>query len=196
VKTVVAILLIGLCAGAAAQMRHDPLNEREIELLRDSAPDSKKRVNLFIGFAAERLLAVERLRSPNTADSGKISDLLANFAALIDELDDNLDMYNERNDDLRQPLRHVLDSEAEFRQKLKALDDSATPAQKRRFAAALADASDSLESSMESARAMLADQIAKKGEEKNGKQKHHDEPTSGVRPAGTNPGMGQTAPSR
>jgi hypothetical protein len=47
------------------------------------------------------------------------------------------------------------------------LSMQATALQKRRFGAALEDASDSLQSSTESANAMLAAQIAKRGEEKN-----------------------------
>lgn len=180
-------LLIGLCAGAGAQTRHDPLNPREVDQLRESAQEPKKRIDLLISFARERMLAIERLRSaaqsatqpaaqpetqpavtqPDIDNSGKIADLLTELAAVIDELDDNLEMYNGHNDDLRRPLRHVLDAEAEFLPKLEALSDNATSLQKRRLAAALADASDAVKSSSEGARAMLAEQIAKKGEEKN-----------------------------
>jgi ABC-type transporter Mla subunit MlaD len=169
-KILTAILLFSLCAGAHAQLRHDPLNDREVDQLRDSAQDPKKRIDLLLSFARERMLAVERLRSatkPGLDDSGKVSDLLGDLAAMIDELDDNLSMYGGHSEDLRRPLRHVLDTEAEFQQKLKTLNDNATPLQRKRFAAALEDASDSIRSSTESARAMLADQLEKKGEEKN-----------------------------
>jgi hypothetical protein len=164
-----AILFIGFCSGVQAQVHHDPLNEREVDLMRDTAQDPKKRVDLILSFARERVLAVDRLRSatrPGLDDASKISELLGDLATLIDELDDNLVMYNGHSEDLRRPLRHVLDSEAEFLQKLSALDANSTPLQKKRFAAALEDATDSLKSSSESARSMLADQIEKKGEEK------------------------------
>jgi hypothetical protein len=186
VKIITVILLCLLCAGAQAQMHHDPLNDREVNLLRDSAQDAKKRVELLVGFSRERMLAVDRLRSaakPGLDDPSKIADLLSDLAALIDELDDNLAMYNGHSEDLRRPLRHVLDAEAEFQQKLKSLDDNATPLQKRRFAAALEDASDSLRASTESARAMLADQLQKKGEEKNKEKLDRQE---AKQPPGTN----------
>jgi hypothetical protein len=173
VKILAAILLVALCAGAQAQAHHDPLNEREIDQLRETAQDPKKRIDLLIAYTRERVLAVERLRGttkPGLEDSGKVADLLSDLAVLIDELDDNLAMYDSHSEDLRRPLRHVLDAEADFQQKLNALNDTATPLQKRRFLAALEDASDSLQSSTESARTMLADQIEKKGEEKD-KQK-------------------------
>lgn len=168
-KILAAILLVSLCAGAQAQVHHDALNEREIDQLRETAQDPKKRIDLLIAFTRERVLAIERLRSatkPGLDDSGKVADLLGDLAALIDELDDNLAMYSSHSEDLRRPLRHVLDAEAEFQQKLNALNDNATPMQKRRFSAALEDVLDSMQSSTESARAMLADQIEKKGEEK------------------------------
>jgi hypothetical protein len=170
VKTLIGILLVGLCAGAQAQTHHDPLNAREVDQMRESAQDPGKRIDLLIAFSRERVLAIDRLRSankPGGLDSAKVADLLTDLAALIDEVDDNLSMYSRHSEDLRRPLRHLIDAEAEFLQKITSLNDSTTPLQKRRFAAALDDASDSLKSSEESARALLADQLAKKGEEKN-----------------------------
>lgn len=181
-------LLVGLCAGAGAQMRHDPLNAREVDQLRESAQEPKKRIDLLISFARERVQAIEHLRSathhgvanPSTSDpaldnSGKIGDLLAELAAVIDELDDNLEMYNRHSEDLRRPLRHVLDAEADFLKTLDGLRENATALQKRHLAAALADAVDSVKNSSDSARTMLAGQIEKKGEDKNKEKLDHQE---------------------
>lgn len=172
-KILTAILLVGICVCAEAQRRHDPLSDREVAKMRESAQEPKKRIDLLVGFARERVLAIDRLRTatkPSPDDASSVADLLGDLAAMIDELDDNLAMYGGHSEDLRRPLRHVLEAEAEFQQKLKLLNDNATPLQKRRFAAALEDASESLKSSTESARAMLNDQLEKKGDEKN-KQK-------------------------
>ena len=129
-KAGIAILLITLSAGAMAQSRHDPLNGHEVDQMRDTAQDPKKRVDLLLSFAHERVLAIDRLRTankPGLNDADTISDLLADLAQLIDELDDNLSMYNGHSEDLRRPLRHVLDAESDFRKKLAALDQNATP---------------------------------------------------------------------
>lgn len=169
-KIIIAILLSFLCTGAQAQMHRDPLNEHEVDQLRENAQDAKKRVDLLLAFSRDRMLAIDRLRNstkPGLDDPSKIGILLSDLAALIDELDDNLAMYSGHSEDLRRPLRHVIDVEAELQQKLKSLSDNATPLQKRRFATALEDAIDSLSTSTESARATLADQLQKKGEEKN-----------------------------
>jgi hypothetical protein len=172
------ILLFSLCAPAFAQSRHDPLNTREVEQMRENAQDPKKRVDLLLSFANERVMAIERLRTvakPSPNDPDTLVDLLTDLAALIDELDDNLAMYNNHSEDLRKPLHRVLDAEAQFQKKLAELGESSSSTQRRRFAAALEDAADSLAASTESARAMLADQIAKKGEAKeNTKQAHSD----------------------
>lgn len=177
-RTFLAVLLIALSTLAQAQAHHDPLNAREVEAMRESAQEPKKRVDLILGFARERVMAIERLRTaaksgPN--DTATIASLLTDLATLIDELDDNLSMYNGHSEDLRRPLSRVLDAEAEFQKKLSELGESATPMQKRRFAAALEDASDSLKTSSESARAMLADQIQKKGEAKGKDKGDHDD---------------------
>ena len=168
-KILATILLALFCAAAQAQTHHDPLNAREIDQMRESAQDPKKRIDLILDFARERVLAIERLHGatkPALTDADKIADLLSDLAVLIDELDDNLAMYNGHSEDLRRPLHHVLDAEEEFQKKIDALKDTATPLQKRHFSAALEDASDSLRSSTETSRAMLTDQIEKKGEEK------------------------------
>lgn len=172
-KTLAAVLLIALSTVVQAQAHHDPLNAREVEAMRESAQEPKKRVDLLLTFARERVMAIERLRTaakPGSNDPVTIADLLTDLATLIDELDDNLSMYNGHSEDLRRPLSRVLDAEAEFQKKLAELGESASPMQKRRFAAALEDASESIKTSSEIARAMLADQIQKKGEAK-GKDK-------------------------
>jgi hypothetical protein len=194
-KILIPALMVTLCMGVAAQSRHDPLNPHEIEQMRASAQEPARRIELLVAFARDRALAVERLRAMSAPNGVKIGDLLTEFAAIIDELDDNLDMYNSHSEDLRRPLKRVLQAEEEFQQKLKAFD-STTPLQKREFAAALDDATDSLDSSSNAARRMLADQIAKKGEEKvaekearqGGKKKNGDgQPPPDDSSAGQNP---------
>lgn len=164
-----ALLLAALCACVQAQPRHDPLNSREVDLMRDSAQEPTRRIDLLIGFTRERVMAVEQLHAAardGNDSSAKVAGMLNEMADLIDELDDNLAAYSKRGEDLRRPLRNVLEAEAEFQQKLKSLGDDATAPEKRRIAISLEDASDSLESSMDSAKAMLAAQIEKRGEEK------------------------------
>jgi hypothetical protein len=175
-RLLAALVLAGLCAGAQAQVNRDPLTVREVDLMRERAQDSKRRIDLLIGFARDRVLVLEQMRNASRADvhnGGRQEELLEDLAGLIDELDDNLAMYSKHGDDLRRPLRHVLDAEAELQCKLKALDDPATPQPKGHIA--LEDALDSLQSSIENANAMLTAEIAKRGEEKHKEKLDHQE---------------------
>jgi len=192
VKILAALLFAALCASAQGQTRNDPLNNREVDLLRDTAQEPPHRIRLLISFAEQRMVAAERLRNPagpGFTDPDKVADLLGELAAVVDEMDDNLAMYNGHSEDLRHALRHVLDADEKFLKRLNSLEDGAPPQQKRRFAAALADASESVRSSRESAQAMLTDQIAKKGEAK-GKEKidrHENKKTTGTRDSDPEP---------
>ena len=184
-----AVLLVLLCVGAPAQMRHDPLTSLEVDQMRDSAQDPRRRIDLLLGFARARLLAVERLHgaaSPAPHDAAKAEELLGDFALVIDELDDNLAMYSKYGEDLRHHLRRVLDAEVGFRQRLSTLAERVALSQARRvdphsnethgndkesrdvelhsMATALEEAADSLQSSSESANAMLAAEVRKRGE--------------------------------
>ena len=168
-KLLPVVLLVLLCTALRAQARHDPLTAVEVEQMRDSAQNPKRRIDLLLGFARERMVAVEQLRSTVNASpnaNAKQEELLGDFSIIIDELDDNLAEYNKRGEDLRPALRHVLDTESEFQQKLKALADQSTPQQMRWLAPAVEDASESLQGSTESTNAVLAAQVVKKGEEK------------------------------
>ena len=174
----VCILLLLLCVCASAQLRHDPLTSVEVDQMRDTAQDPERRIDLLLGFARIRLLGAGQLRvSPDSGgrEIAKAEELLGDFALLIDELDDNLEMYNQRGEDLRTALRHVLDAETVFQQELKGLADRFAPAEKQGSTAvsletALEDATDSLRSSTESAGAMLADQERQSGEARSEKK--------------------------
>ena len=168
----VHILVLLLCACAFAQLRHDPLTSAEVDQMRDTAQAPQRRIDLLLGFARIRLLGAAQLRvepSSGSHDLAKAEELLGDFALLIDELDDNLETYNQRGEDLRAALHHVLDAEAGFQQQLQGLAGRIAPAQKQGPTAvgletALEDATDSLRSSTESAGAMLADQERNRGE--------------------------------
>lgn len=178
-KTLAALLLaLLLCPALAAQMKHDPLTAREVDLLRDSAQEPRKRIDLLLNFTYDRVLAVDRLRAtakPSERDAASVASLLGDIAVLIDELDDNLEMYNRHSEDLRRPLRHVIDAEEGYLKTLQSLEAEGTSLERRRFATALADATESISASLEAARKMLADQVAKKGEDKRSPREEREE---------------------
>src|SRR6201981_81089 len=112
---------------SSAQRRNDPLTPAEIDQLRDTAVEPELRMKLYVQFARSRLVALEQMRSdPKTTDRAhQTHNMLADFVAVYNELNDNLDNFVERRSDLRKALKWVVDGDTEFQAKLRALKDDA-----------------------------------------------------------------------
>ena len=52
-------------------------------------------------------------------------DRLDDFLLIYDELNDNIDTYVDRKNDIRKPLKVIIDADTEFQAKLRALKDAA-----------------------------------------------------------------------
>ena len=146
----------------------DPLNEKEVDQLREAAMEPEKRLKLMVDFTRARMTTLEQLRNdPKAAkDRGqKIHDLLEDIADLVDEIDDNVDDYNERSADLRKPLKEIIEMESDFQGKLRALSaaaqDPKNATEASDYTFALQDATDSVNKSAESARKLLEEQNTK-----------------------------------
>ena len=118
---VIAVIALLVSAGRADR-RRDPLNQNEIDQLRDAAQDPEQRLKLFVSFARARLTAIEQTRSDPKATerAQKAHDQLQDFLDIYDELNDNLDTFVERKADLRKPLKIVIQADAEFQARLRA----------------------------------------------------------------------------
>jgi hypothetical protein len=155
-------LMFFVQAPARADRRHDPLNPQEVDQLREATLEPEKRLNLFLTFARARLVSLEQARSdPKTTDRGEVThEWLQDFLDIYDELNDNIDMYNGRQEDLRKPLHAVIDADTEFQAKLRALKDSAkvTKAEAQQYEFILTTALETLDSSLEDHRQLLQEQ--------------------------------------
>lgn len=163
-----SILLISLAAPGWAQ-RRDPLTESEVDQLRETAQDPEKRMKLYVGFAKARMEIIQRMRvDPKLAgeNGSELGKTLEDLAVLVDEVDDNLDQFNTHSQDLRKPLKQIVDMDSDFQVKLRELKEASTPAQLREYGFSLDSAIDSVNESADAARAMLQDQIAKRGKPK------------------------------
>jgi len=120
-------LLLALPLFCSAQRRRDPLNPEEVDQLRDAMLDPDTRLKLYVKFTRDRMTALEQMRTnPKTTDRPRQThDRLEDFLAVYDELNDNIDMYVGRKDDIRKPLKLVIEADTEFQSKLRALKDSA-----------------------------------------------------------------------
>jgi hypothetical protein len=151
-----------LLATAAAQRKNDPLNSVEVDQLRDTALEPELRLKLYVKFARARLASLEEKRNdPKVTDRARAThDGLEDFLAVYDELNDNIDTYVDRKDDIRKPLKAVIEADTEFQAKLRALDSAAgsTPQEKKEYQFLLSNAIETLDSSAEDHRKLMAEQ--------------------------------------
>jgi hypothetical protein len=139
----------------------DPLNEKEIDQMRESADYPDKRLELMIGFARARMTSIDQLRA--NASSAKdrpmqIHDLLQDFSSLLDEIDDNVDMYASHKTDMRKGLRLLIEADSEWALKLRSLKDQSPPEELEQYSFVLANAREAVSDSADSARKELQDQ--------------------------------------
>jgi len=114
----------------AQRSQRDPLNQKEVDELRDTNQEPDKRLPLIVKFARERLDAALAARSnPKLAAADRtaaIRSSLQDFLSIYDELSDNLDMYTDQKEDLRKPLKMVIAGDGEFRVKLNQVRQAST----------------------------------------------------------------------
>jgi predicted nucleic acid-binding Zn-ribbon protein len=156
---VLGLLFLALAPLGAAQRRDDPLTQPEIDQLRETAVEPELRMKLYVQFARSRLVALEQMRSdPKTTDRAhQTHNMLADFVAVYNELNDNLDNFVERRSDLRKALKWVTEGDTEFQAKLRALKDDArtTPQEAAEYQFVLSDAIESVDNGAADHRKLL-----------------------------------------
>jgi uncharacterized coiled-coil DUF342 family protein len=157
-----SVLIVAASLTVVGQRKHDPLTQQEVDKIRDASWEPKQRLPLYVEFARSRLVKLEEMRDdPKTKDrAGETHDLLADFQQLYDELNDNIDTYVDRRNDIRKPLKLVVDADTEFQAKLRALKGAAdvTPAEAQQYEFVLTNALETLDASAEDHKKLLADQ--------------------------------------
>jgi hypothetical protein len=161
--TLLLIVEFGLTLAlpSAAQRRHDPLNPVEIDQLRDAMVEPEQRLKLYVTFSRDRMTKLEQMRADPKAKERALQthDMLEDFLAVYDELNENIDMYVGRKDDIRKPLRTILEADTEFQSKLRALKNSANASadEASQYEFVLTDALDTVDSSVDDHRKTLAE---------------------------------------
>lgn len=177
-KTILFVLMLSISllfpVASSAQRRDDPLTQPEIDQLRDTAVEPELRMKLYVQFARTRLVSLEQMRAdPKTTDRARQThNMLADFVAVYNELNDNLDNFVGRRSDLRKALKWVIEGDTEFQAKLRALKDDSrtTPKEAEEYQFVLSDATESVDNAAEDHRKLLAEeQEAWKHAKKKGK---------------------------
>jgi hypothetical protein len=158
----VGLLLLMAAAPAWSQHRRDPFTPPEVDQIRDTSWEPDLRLGLYVKFARARLVSLEQMRSdPKTKDRAQQThDRLDDFLLIYDELNDNIDTYVDRKNDIRKPLKVIIDADTEFQAKLRALRDAANVSaeESKQYEFTLTTALDTVDSSAEEHRTLLTDQ--------------------------------------
>ena len=154
-----------LVAGSSLMQAHgrrEPLTQPEIDQIRDASWEPRQRLTLYVQFARARLVKLEQMRSdPKTTNRARQThDLLDDFQLLYDELNDNIDTYVDRKDDIRKPLKVIIDADTEFQAKLRALKEAADirAEESHQYEFVLTNVLEAVDTSSEDHRKLLADQ--------------------------------------
>jgi len=162
----VTIALVVLCCWlgtAGAQLRRrEPLTPEEIDQLRDAAMDPYARLRLYIHFARTRLVSLEQMRrDPKVTDRGQQThDRLQGFVDIYDELNENVDNFIDRKEDMRRTLKVVIEADNEFQAKLLALKGTgnAGPKEAEQYRFLLDNALETLSNGLQDHRQALVEQ--------------------------------------
>jgi len=120
-----ALLLIPLALSLHAQKPEAALSDGEIEQLREAAYYPSDRILLFIKLLDTRNKSIQDLfaRPRKPGREQDTHDLLEQFTAIADELNDNLDDYGPRHRDIRKALPKLVEATERWSSNLKTPPD-------------------------------------------------------------------------
>jgi hypothetical protein len=139
----------------------DPLNEKEIDQMREVADYPDKRLELMISFVRARVNSIDQLRTDakNAKDRPmQVHDLLQDISSLLDEIDDNVDMYSSHKTDMRKGLRLLIEADSEWALKLRELKEKSPPEELEQYSFVLTNAIEAVSDGADSAREELQKQ--------------------------------------
>jgi hypothetical protein len=170
-----------MISAATAQRHRDPFTQPEIDQIRDASWEPQQRLALYVNFARARLVGLEQMRNDAKTKNRpqQTHDRLDDFLLIYDELNDNIDTYVDRKDDIRKPLKVIVDADTEFQAKLRALKSASEVSadEAKQYEFVLTNALDTVDTSAVEHRKLLAEQ-----EETAKHRKKSDAKTYGGRP--------------
>ena len=156
------VILVSLTSLGGAQVKNrDPLTEQEVDQMRETADFPNKRLELMIGFARGRMKSIDDLRTASKIPPdrpAKIHDLLQDFLALLDEMDDNIDMYGAHKTDIRKGLKLLIEADSEWQLQLRQIKDQSPPEELQQYSFVLTNAKEAVNDSAKDTRETLDEQ--------------------------------------
>jgi hypothetical protein len=124
-RTLVAIICCLFVATSlqGQKKKREPLNAAQMDKIAEAGIDPNARVGLYTQYLNEHADAINALskRAKSEARASKMNDSLEDFAALLDELGDNLDTLSDRKADFRKSLKPLTEAVPKWQGILKAL---------------------------------------------------------------------------
>jgi hypothetical protein len=92
-----------------AQSKKDPLTEQQIEAVREAGDQPLERIKLFVGYVDDRAKDIRSLNKDSIAPNKplRLHNLYDEFTRLSDELQDNMDNFDEQ-------LKEIVDKTCEW----------------------------------------------------------------------------------
>lgn len=108
---------------AAQKQKREPLTQEQTDKIAEAGIDPNARVGLYTQFINEHADAIKSLgnRAKSDARASRLNDVLEDFAALMDELGDNLDVFSDRKADIRKSLKALSEATPRWQNILRAL---------------------------------------------------------------------------
>jgi len=105
-----AILLLSPLTLTWAQSQKDPLNEEEIDQVRELGDRPNERIKLLAKFVEQRITAIKQLSTDKRSVNrpAELRAKIEEFTRLVDELQDNLDTYDSQHADVRKALKELV----------------------------------------------------------------------------------------
>lgn len=106
-----SVLLLPLLVSQAwPQSKKDPLNEDEVDQVREFGDRPNERIKLFAKFIEQRVTAIKQLSTDKKVAyrGAELRAKIEEFTRLVDELQDNLDTYDEQHADVRKALKDLV----------------------------------------------------------------------------------------
>jgi hypothetical protein len=99
-----------------AQKDKDPLTDDEIDQVREMRDQPVQRIKLYLKFIEERISAIKQIGpDPKAADrKAELRGKLEEFTHLSDELQDNLDTFDDAHADIRKALKDLVPASAKW----------------------------------------------------------------------------------
>jgi hypothetical protein len=105
-----AVLILPHFTFANAQSKKDPLNEDEIDQVREFGDRPNERIKLYAKFIEQRITSIRQLSTDQKAENRPmlLRAKIEEFTRLVDELQDNLDTYDGQHADVRKSLKELV----------------------------------------------------------------------------------------